>query len=168
VVFAGLHHLGQIVHGVKIDVFKRLHLQLNVTRHGQINHEHGPVLALLEGALHRAQADDGQGAGSAADDGVKLVQALWQVAQAHDFRAKAAGQFFATLQRAVGNRHRLGVLGCKVGGGQLDHFTGADKQHADVAQVFKQLACQSHRGRCHADAVGADFGVAAHVLGDCK
>jgi hypothetical protein len=33
---------------------------LDVARHGQVDHEHGAVAALLEGALDGAQADDGQ------------------------------------------------------------------------------------------------------------
>jgi hypothetical protein len=81
---------------------------LDVARHGQVDHEHGAVAA-LERALDRAQTDDGQRAGGAADHGVKLVQAVGQVAQAHHFAAKAAGQLFAALQRAVGNGDGFGV-----------------------------------------------------------
>ena len=51
---------------------------------------------------------------------------------------------------------------------QLDHFARADKQHIDLAQVFKQLSCQSNGSRRHADAVCADFGGAAHLFGNGK
>ena len=51
---------------------------------------------------------------------------------------------------------------------QVNHFASTDKQHLDVAQVFKQLAGQPHGGGGHADAVRADFGAGAHFLGDGK
>ena len=166
--FAGLHHLGQIVHGVEKNVLERLHFGLDVTGYRQIDHEHGPVLALLERAFHRAQADDGQAAGSATDHSVKFMQALWQIAQSQYFSPKAPGQFFAALQRAVGNRQGLRVFRSEMGGRQLNHFTGTHKQDPDVRQILKELTGQAHRGRCHADAVGANVGVTAHVLGHRK
>ena len=87
----------QVIDGVEVDVGQRLDFDFNVARHGQIDHEHGPVLAQFHGPLDRAQANDRQRAGGAADDGVKFVQAAGQVAQAHDFGTKAAGELFAAL-----------------------------------------------------------------------
>ncbi len=104
------------------------------------------MAALLQGAFHSTQADDGQAAGRAADDGVKLVQALGQVGQAHHLAAKAGGKLFAALQRAVGNGDSLGVLGGEVRGAQLDHLARAHEQHLDLGKVFKQLAGQAHGG----------------------
>jgi hypothetical protein len=95
------------------------------------------------------------------------VQALGQVGQAHDLGAKAAGQLFAALQRAVGDGDGLRLARGKVGGGQLDHLAGADEQHAR-GQVFEQLAGQAHGGGGHADGVRADLGGAAHFLGHGK
>ena len=96
------------------------------------------------------------------------MQALGQVGQGHDLGPKTVGQQFSTVQAAVGNHHAFGLLGCKVGGHQLVHFASANKQDADVLQVFKQLAGQAHRGGGHADGVGPDFGGAAHFLGHGK
>ena len=70
----GLHHAGQVVHGVQVHIAQGFHLGFNIARHGQVDHEHGAVLALLDGTLHRTQANDGQGAGGATDDRVKFVQ----------------------------------------------------------------------------------------------
>jgi hypothetical protein len=55
-----------------------------------------------------------------------------------------------------------------VGGDQLDHLARAHEQHADLAEVFEQLAGQAHGGGGHGDAVRADLGGAAHFLGDGK
>ena len=96
------------------------------------------------------------------------MQALGQVRQVHHVGAKAPGQLFATLERAVGDRHGLGVFGGKVGGAQLNHLARAHKQHLDLRQVFKQLPGQAHRCCGHADGVGANFGRAAHLFGHGK
>ena len=55
-----------------------------------------------------------------------------------------------------------------MGGAQLDHFACTNEQHIVFAQVFKQLTSQAHRGSGHADAVGANFSAAAHLLGDSE
>ena len=120
--------------------------------------ERGEKLATRFGAEVMRQADDGQGAGGAADDGVEFVQALGQLGQAHHLGTEAGGQLFAPLQRAVGDGDGFWALGGKVSGRQLDHLAGADKQHLDLAQVFKQVAGQAHGGGGHADGMGADFG----------
>ncbi len=86
------------------------------------------------------------------------MQALGQVGQAHDLAAKAAGQLFAALQRAVGNGDGLGVLGAEVSGAELNHLAGTHEQNFHLAQVFKQLPGQTHGGGGHADGVGANFG----------
>jgi hypothetical protein len=123
---------------------------------------------LLERPLDRAQADDGQGARGATDDGVEFAQPPRQIGQRHDLSAKASGELFTALERAVGDHHGLGVFGSKVGDGQVDHFTGAHKQHPDAAQVLEDLRGQPHRRCRHADAVGAHFGAGAHLLGHRK
>ncbi len=122
--------------------------------------------ARLQRPFHRAQADQRQGAGGATDHGVELVQPRRQLGQAHHLGAEARGQRLATVQRAVGNGHAARLAGSEMGGGQLYHLAGADEQHPDVGQVFKQLAGQSHRGGSHADRVRADLGAGAHLLGD--
>jgi hypothetical protein len=69
-----------------------LDLGFDIARHGQVDHEDGAALALLE-RLHGTQADDGQGGGGAADDGVELVQMLGQVGQAHGAGAELGASF---------------------------------------------------------------------------
>ncbi len=162
----GLHDAGEVVHGVEVDVLERLHLGLDVARHGQIDHEHGAVAAFFERALDGAQADDGQAAGRAADHGIELVQAVGQVGQPHDLAAEAGGKLFTALQRAVGDGEALGVLRREVGGGEFDHLARAHEKDADLRQVFEQLPGQAHGGGGHADAVGADLGAGTHFLGD--
>ena len=86
------------------------------------------------------------------------MQAVGQVGQAHHLPAEMGSQFFATLQRAVGDHDRVGLACGEMGRAQLDHLAGTHEQQSHLAQVFKQLTCQPHGRSGHADRVGADFG----------
>ena len=164
-----LHCAGQVVYGVQVHVFQCFHLGLNVARYGQVHHKDRAVFARFYSAFYCAQADDGQRAGGAADDGVKLVQAAGQFSQVHGVRVgKFGGQQLAALDSAVGNNDGFGVLGSKVRDGQFNHLACAHKQHFDITEVFKQLPAQPHRRRRHADAVRANLSVAAHIFGHGK
>ncbi|OIQ69403.1 hypothetical protein GALL_489990 [mine drainage metagenome] len=122
-----MHHASQIVNGVHVNVFQRLDVKLNVTRYSQINHEHRAVPAPLDGALHRTQANQRQGAGGATDHGIKLMQTIGKIGQAHHFGTKFSGQLFAVGQGTVGNDDTFRVFGGKVGGAQVNHLAGTDK-----------------------------------------
>ena len=73
------------------------------------------------------------------------MQAVWQIGQAHHIRIELPRQQLAAFHGAVGHGHTARVFGSEMRGAQLDHFTSADKQHMDFAQVFKQLTGQTHR-----------------------
>ena len=53
-------YAGEVVDRVEVDVFELLDFGFDVARHGQVDHEHRPVLAGLERALDGAQADERQ------------------------------------------------------------------------------------------------------------
>ena len=57
---AFLDGVAKVVHGVEIDVAQLFDLRFDVPRDGQVDHEHGFVLARLDGAFHAAFAEDGQ------------------------------------------------------------------------------------------------------------
>ena len=52
-------HALEVVDGVQIDVVQLGDLGFDVARHGDVHHEHRPVLARLERALDRALAENG-------------------------------------------------------------------------------------------------------------
>ena len=145
-----------------------MHLGFDVPWYRQVDHEHGPVAAFFQGPLDGAQANDGQGAGGAADDRVEFVQSIGHVGQSDHPGPKALGQLLATLQGAVGNRHAFGIFGGEMRDRQFDHFARTHEQHADVLQVLEQLPCQTHRRSGHADGMRADFGRTAHLFGHGK
>ncbi|MCY1236029.1 hypothetical protein D9M72_486650 [compost metagenome] len=128
------------------------------------------MLAALDRALHRAQADDRQRAGGAGHHDIELMQALAQVGQADRVGGQALagellGQFLAALDGAVGHHDLARLLRGKVRRAQLDHLARADKQHALGRDAFKNPLRQPHRGRGHRYGMRADLGLAAHFLG---
>ena len=96
------------------------------------------------------------------------MQAIGQLTQTQSDATQMGGDFFATLQGAVGHRYATRAFGGKVGGAQLDHLARAYKQHVGLAQVFEQLRGQAHGGGGHADRMRANFGGAANLFGHCK
>ena len=165
---ASLNDTGQIVDGVEINIFQGFHFGLDVSRDRQVDHEHRAVAPFLECTFDGPQANERQGAGCAADDSIKFMQAIGQFGQAHDLGAKLSCQLFAAIHAAVGNGHAARIFGGKVSDHQFNHLTRTHKQHFDFAEVFKKLACQSHRRGRHADGMSANFGGRAHFLGNCK
>ena len=160
-----LHECREIVDGVEVDVVELSDLGLDVAWHCQVDHEHGAMAPLLDGALDRTQADDGQAACSARHHGVELMQPRGQLGQTQARRAKSCRELLATFERAIGHAHGPGCARRKVRGDKLDHFASADEEHADVLEVLEELRRKSHRGRGHADGMRADLGGAAHFLG---
>ena len=65
------------------------------------------------------------------------MQPLGQVGQTHHLGTETVGQQLTPIQAAIGNGHGFGLFGRKVGGHQFDHFSGPDKQDADVFEVFE-------------------------------
>ncbi|SOZ14370.1 hypothetical protein CBM2609_A170033 [Cupriavidus taiwanensis] len=164
------HDGAEVVDGIEEDVVQARDFGLDVARHGQVDHHDGAVLAPLDRALDRSQADDRQRAGGARHHDVELMQALAQVRQAdrvggQALAAELLGQLLAALHSAVGHHDLARLLRGKVGGAQFDHLARANKQHALGRDAFEDPLRQPHRGRGHRHRMRADLGLAAHFLG---
>ena len=145
---------------------RRADFGFDIARHRQIDHEHRLVAARLDRAFDQAQADDRQRRRGAGHDDVELRQLLRQVGQADRAAVEAVRQRFAAFQRAVGDGQRFRILRGEMGRAQFDHFAGADEQHVLLGDRVEDALRQAHRGGGHRHAVRADFGGAAHFLGD--
>ena len=167
------HDGAQVVHGVEEYVGQTRDFGFDVTRHGQVDHEHRAVAALLDGALHGSQADDGQRAGGARNNDVELSELGRQFGQAHGAGVQALvrqrfGELLAAFQRAVGDHHLAWRLRGEVRGAQLDHLTGADEQYALIGDRFEDALRQAYSGSGHRHGMRADLCRAAHFLGHRK
>src|SRR5438105_1428469 len=60
ILHAGLDHRTEIVDGVQKDVVETADFSFDVTRHGQVEHEHGLVAPCLDSPFDHAKTDDGQ------------------------------------------------------------------------------------------------------------
>ncbi len=101
---AAVDHFCEVVHGVQINIAKVFDLGLDVTRHRQIDHEDGFVFSGAQSTFNGAKSNQGQGAGSATDHNVKLVQALGQICQGDASAAVNLRQQVGSFSRSVGNR----------------------------------------------------------------
>ncbi len=139
-----LHITAQIVDRVQIDVIQLRHFGLDIARHRQVYHDHGHMAPRPGRFLHQSQTQYGQGTGRTGDHNIKFGQALGQVGQLHGFTIEPGGERFRTLTRAIGYDHTGGLLRGKMGGTQLDHFTGPNKQHPGFGQIAKHPLGQPH------------------------
>ena len=161
-----LDHVLEVVHGVKVDIIELAHLRLDVARDGDVHHEDRAVAAGLEGPLHRALAQDRDGAGGGGDDDVRLGQVSAEFGEGDGVAVELRGQGMGPLDGAVGDDDATDALLAQVAGGQFDGLPGADEQGGLVLEVGEDLPCQANGGEGHGDRAGADGRVGAHLLGD--
>jgi len=70
------------------------------------------------------------------------------------------------LERAVGDHQPLGRLRREMRGGEFDHLARADEQHVQIGDLGEDAFGEFDRGGGHADRMGADLGLGAHLFGD--
>ena len=54
-------------------------------------------------------------------------------------------EHLTAIQCAIGHNNLLWVLGCEVGGGELNHFACADKEHLGLGEISENPLGQFHR-----------------------
>ncbi len=128
-VLTGADDFAEVVDGVQENVVELADFGFDVARHRQIDHEHRPMLALLDRAFNHAKADDGQRAGRGGDDDVEVGEQFRQVGQRRRLAAEFVGQVAGAFDGAVDHHQPARFARGKVGGDQVDHFAGADEQH---------------------------------------
>ena len=158
-------HPLEVVDGVEIDVAQGADLRLDVPRDGDVHHEHGPVLALLERPLHRALAQHRQRAGGGGDDDVRLRQVVGDLGQRDGEAVELGGHLVGALHGAIGDDDAPDAVLMEVTGGQFDGLPGADQHGRLFGQVAEDLAGQADRREGHRHRAAADGGVRAHRLG---
>lgn len=158
------HYFVEVVDAIEVDVVQFADFRLDVARHGDVDHEHRLVLALLQRALHGALAEDRQLAGSGADDDIAVGQLLGYLRKQHRMGAELLGEQAGALQGAVGHHDALHALLEQVARDQGDGLAGADQQRLAAVQVAEDLLGQAHRGERHGHRVLADGGIGADGL----
>ena len=125
----GLHHVGQVVDGVEVDVGQLRHLGLDVARHGQIDHEHRAAPRAFSARSTAPRPMIGN---------VLAVQLTITSNSCRRAGRSASGIVWAPKRPASCSPRssvRLATamlrrLRGEVGGRQFDHLAGADEQHA--------------------------------------
>ena len=148
----------EIIDGIEENIVELADLKLNVTRHGQIDHEDRSVSARLDRPLDQPQSDDRQLAGGAGNDDIELGQAFADVFKTDRRRAETIRQRATTINRPVGDDDLLRLLRRKMRRAQLDHFAGADEQHLLISNALEDALGQTYCSGGHRNDVGADSG----------
>ena len=93
------------------------------------------------------------------------MQAARKIRQRHAVTPEGVDQGLRLVRVAIGHRDGQGRLGGKMRHAELDHFPRTDEEDVHLAEVFKEASCQPNSRGSHADGVGADLGLGAHLLG---
>ena len=94
------------------------------------------------------------------------MQPPGKIRQWHALATEGVDQGLRPVWVAVGHRDGQGRLGGEMRHAQLDHFPCTDKEDMHLTEVFKQASRQPNGGCSHADGMGPDLGLAAHLLGN--
>ena len=159
------HQAAEVVHCVEEGIAQVGHLGLDIAWHSEVDQEHGPVTALLQGALDRAHAEDGQGAGRAAHHNVELMELIMQAGECHGLSTVLARQGLTAGHGSIGHHDAHGPLGAEVRQAEVDHLARANEQHRGLGEVSEDLLGELHPGRRHRDRVGTNLSGGAHFLG---
>ena len=158
--------LPQVIDAVEVHIAQFAHLGFYIPGHGDIHHQHGAMLAHLDGLFHGALAQDGQLAGGGGDHDIGLQQLAGNFGQQYRLGAEFLRQLTGPPQGAIGDDYAADPGFHQVPGNQLDGFARPHQQGVAVAQVGEYVPCQVDGGVGHGDRVLTDGGVRAHPLGD--
>ena len=161
-----VHDLPQVVDRVEVDVLERADRGVDVARHGEVEHEHRPVAALLERAPHVVEPDHEAGARGRGDDDVGLRQVRGERVEADHRGGQAFGDALGAARAAVRDDQAADPLRVQVARGELDHLAGADQERGVPLEAREHAPREPDAGRGDRDRARADRGLGAHALGD--
>ena len=160
-----LDGVAEIVNGVQVNVPQLLYFRFDITRYGQIDHEHGFATAGLECGFDAALAQYGELAGGRGDHDVGTGQVSGEFGEGNGEAVKLLGQCVGAVVGAVGNDELADTVFAEVAGGEFDGFARADEDGGLLAQIFKNAAGETDGGERHGHRTGAYGGVGADFFG---
>jgi len=108
----------QIVDGKQIHVAQICDRRVDVSRHGEVDHQDGAMPPRADGSSDRALGDQRQGARRAAHDDVGCGQFLVEGGQVHGIALHLGRDVLGARQRTVGDHHALDAGACKMTRGE--------------------------------------------------
>ena len=161
-----LNHTTERVEGVEKNAIEIADFGFHIARHREVDNKHRFAATKLKRALNHAFADNGQGGCGGGNDGIEFVNVLRQLLQGNRACVKALRKLFTAFQCAIRHYDLFGRHRRKMRGRQLNHFTDADQQKFNIANVAKQLLRKLERCGRHAHGRGTNIGFGAHFFRD--
>ena len=159
------HHFLEVVDIVKVDVVQAVDVGVDVAGDGDVDEEHGPVLARLEHAADVTGTDDGIRRTGGRDDDVHLRQMGGQGFKRQGPAIELTCQFLTARERTVGHQDLVHTGLEQVGGGQFGHLTGAHQHGLVVLHLAEDALGQFHGGIADGHGAGGHGGLGAHAFG---
>ena len=164
----GTDRLLQIVDVVDEDAVELVHLRIDVARDGDIDEEHGPVLAARQELLAVFGLEDEVGRAGRGDDDVGAVAGVVEPAELDRLPVEFLRQADGAIVGAIGDEDRRGAVRQQMAGRQFAHLPCADQVDALAVQGAEDLLGQFDRDRGDRNRGRSDRGLGAHALGDGK
>ncbi len=163
-----LHHLLQIVDVVDEDSVEVVETGIDVTRYGDVDEEHGPILPDVEELLAVLLAEDGVRRAGGADDDVGPGRGVIEAIKGNGFAVKLLGQGDGAVEGAVADVNLFGPVGDEVTGREFAHLAGAHQIHRLAGEAAEDLLRQFDGHRCDGNRRGSDGGLIPNLFGDGK
>ena len=157
--------LPQVVDRIKVGVLEGGDRRVDVARHGEVEHEHRPVAALLERALHVGEADHEPGTRGRGDDDVGLRQVRGERLEADHRGGQTFGDALGAVGAAVRDDEAADLLRVQVARRELDHLAGADEERSVPFEAREHAPREPDSRGGDRDRVRADRGLRPHPLG---
>ena len=156
----------EVVDGVEEDILERGDVGGDVARHGEVEQQHRPMLALRQRGGDLRARDDRFAAGGGGKHDVDFGEMAVDFAPAAARRRRGAlASSCACASVRLATSRRLTCACDEMARDQFDGFAGADQQHGRIVGPREGFLRQPHRGRRDRHRIGADAGVGARALG---
>src|SRR5271165_6361054 len=162
------NHLLQVVDVVNEDTVQLVHLRIDIARDGDIDEEHGPVLAAAQELLAVLLAEDGVRRARGTDDNVGVRNRLVELLERNCLAIELFGQRYGALVSPIGNVDLRGSMCNQMARGELAHLPRSDQVNALALQVAEDLFRQIDRDGCDRHRRSRDGRLVAHTFCDSE
>ena len=158
--------LFEVVNIVHEHILKVVEARVEIARHAEVNQEHGPPFALLQGFVNTLRGEVIGAAAGRANYHIGQVQLPGELLERYDGPGAGAGQLDRPLEGPVGDEQGTDGPGPKLADGLLAHLSHANDHGGLVGQLVKNPTRQFDRHRADRDGFGRNGGFTPHAFGD--
>src|SRR6185437_1989169 len=166
IAYVGLDDLLQIIDVVSKDAVHMSHFRIYVARNGNIDEEHGAVLATMHEQLAVLPPEDRMRSPGRGNHNVGAVGGLIKPIEVDGAATDFVCHLLCAFMRPVSDQDCARSVGMEMACRQLAHFSSADQINATSLQAAEDLLCKFHRDRRHRHCRTSDGRFCTHTFGD--